>query len=799
MFLIFISRFIYANTIIGVVLDNKTNKAVPYAYVQILSLNKQKNTDKKGNFIFENIPEGNYELQISRIGYKQKEIEIKVPVKKKINIFLEPESRKISGLLVSETRAEVRKTPITFSNIEQTTIKEKSYGEDIPIIVDELPNVYSYSESGSGLGYSYMKIRGFDQTRIGVMINGIPLNDPEDHQVYWVDMPDLAESTDNIQLQRGVGSSIYGVSTFGGSLNLKTNTFNLKQGFESYLQLGSYETRKLGAKFRHNLTPNQRLNLRFSLLNSDGYRDNTASELWSFFSNYSLKTNRSMYSVNFYTGKEITHAGWYASSESELDNNHQHNPVNYENEIDDFEQPHFEFHSRHFIRDNLDIKNSLFYIYGKGYYQQYKQSEDLWEYGLSQNPDSLYSDIIRQKWIEKNQYGIVSNLNWKYQKSELTLGTYLSYFDSDHWGEVDSVGMDLNNYSKNFKYHNYLGEKQYITFFVNENFQLTPKINIMTNIYYQNISYKLEQKEAGNYTGAFLNQFTVDYDFLSPRFGINYNLNPKVNLYANISTSQREPTDRQLYDTWQGPDDLGVQPLFAEADTVYNDNGNIKKVKWEKPLVEAEKLVDYEFGVNYLTDIFKARLNLFLLDFNNEIVPYGGEDDDGYPIKGNAESSIHRGIELSLEHELPMNIFLNTNVSYNDNYYEKFIMHTDTTTKDLSGNTIAGFPDIIANLKLSYRTEPLIFTAKWKHIGKQYLDNTENENRIIESYDVFNINLIHKLKQISNKYDIELSLKINNIFDKKYETAGYYDRWSNENYYYPAAERNIIGGIRIKY
>ena len=181
MFLIFISRFIYANTIIGVVLDNKTNKAVPYAYVQILSLNKQKNTDKKGNFIFENIPEGNYELQISRIGYKQKEIEIKVPVKKKINIFLEPESRKISGLLVSETRAEVRKTPITFSNIEQTTIKEKSYGEDIPIIVDELPNVYSYSESGSGLGYSYMKIRGFDQTRIGVMINGIPLNDPEDH------------------------------------------------------------------------------------------------------------------------------------------------------------------------------------------------------------------------------------------------------------------------------------------------------------------------------------------------------------------------------------------------------------------------------------------------------------------------------------------------------------------------------------------------------------------------------------------------------------------------------------------
>jgi len=508
---------------------------------------------------------------------------------------------------------------------------------------------------------------------------------------------------------------------------------------------------------------------------------------------------RSLTELNFYGGNEKTHAAWYAAPDDSLKINHRFNPISYNNEIDDFSQPHLELHNRYYLSENANLKNTFFYIHGKGYYEQYKTHRDLWEYGLTENPDTYERDLIRQKWVGKNHLGWVSQLNWKHCSGELTAGSYLSLFDSDHWGEIkeiitfDSLAV---SYHPGQKYYEYTGKKRYLNFYLNESLHLTSYLNLMAGLNLQNINYKFAQQKTGNFADSLLNSYEVDYRFLDPRLGINSKLNENLNLYANLSYAQREPTDDELYDTWSGPDDLGVPPLFAHSDTIFAADGSVERVRWSGPYVKPEKLTDYELGSEYLSGNFKLKLNFFLMSFHDEIVPYGGVDDEGNPIRGNAEETIHRGVEFSYLTGLPFNLYLSGNVSYNDNYFNKFTMfdwdeNGNTVEKDFSGNKIAGFPDVLGNIKLVYRNNPLVAAVQLQHIGKQYLDNTENENRVISPFDVLNAYLIYRFEGKSN---LELSLRVNNILNLKYETAGYYD---GKNYLFPAAERNIMLGVRM--
>jgi len=792
----------FADTLMGQILSGENEKPIPSVVVKIRDLNLFAYTDDEGKFFFKDLKPGEYSVSIERIGFQK--IMAVIPTSQPNVIYLKIKPSLIEGVSISATRAKERETPVTFTNLGKETIKEINYGQDIPMLMSEVPNVFSYSEAGNGFGYSHLKIRGFDQKHIGVMINGIPLNDPEDHQVYWVDMPDFAESTQDIQFQRGVGSSLYGVSTFGGSLNLQTNSPTAPNRTEIFSNFGSYNTYKYGVKTNYEILKDYKLNLRFSRIISDGYRDNSASELWSYFANLSRIGERSVTELNIYGGNELTHAAWYASWEGDLELTHQHNPITYDNEIDDFSQPHFELHHSYFLADNANVKNTLFYIRGKGYYEQYKEGPDLWEYGLATEPDSLESDLIRKKNVTKNHYGWISQINFKHKNGELTFGSYLSLFNSEHWGEIEKlIDFTLPGFEKGFEYYKYTGDKSYITFFLNEMYSPVSNLNLMTNLYFQHINYKFEQHEAGNFEGAFLNSYEVDYDFFNPRFGINYNLNENINFYGNVSLASREPADDELYDTWDGPDDLDVPPLFAKADTVFADDGSVKRINWKDPYVKEEKLVDYELGTAYISGLLNIKANLFWMNFKDEIIPYGGVDDDGNPIRGNADETVHRGVEISLKTQLPpYNFLLSGSFSYNDNYFNKFIMHDWSGDIDFSGNKIAGFPDILASGRLGYKTEPLLISAQIQHVGKQYLDNTEDEDRTIDPFQVVNASAIYKIKKVFGKSDIELNLRINNILDKEYETAGYYDpwggpEWSGANYYFPAAGRNFMAGVRV--
>ena len=800
------ANLISADTLMGQVSDSDSGEAITGVSVYIKNSNKGIITDKDGKFTITSLESGEYNVIFQRLDYKILEQVINFPDDRILNIRMLKKPTEIEGMKVSSTVAVERETPVTFTNMSDDMIDEANFGQDIPMLMNELPNVFSYADAGSPMGYSNMKIRGFDQKRIGVMINGIPLNDPEDHNVYWVNMPDFAESISNVQFQRGVGSSIYGISTFGGSLNMQTNTTKAEYGSEVFGNYGSYNTIKSGFKTTRNIKDYFKMNLRLSRIISDGYRDNSATEQWAYFTGLSRIGARSITELNFYGGKEITHAAWYASYEADLEENHQHNPITYDNEIDDFSQPHLELHHSFMINKNMSTKNSLFYIKGNGFYEQYKFDRDLWEYGLVDSSDTIEADLIRQKKVEKNQYGWVGNLDWSHYLGNLTIGSYISIFDSEHWGEVKEViGSDTLDidFAKGHEYYNYIGEKQYYTFYANELFQPMQNLNLMANLYYQIINFQFQQNESGNFTGEYLNSYKVEYNFFNPRFGVNYNFNEAMNVYANISFAHREPTDDELFDTWDGPDDLGVAPLFAEADTIVVGD-QIDHIEWSDPYVRDEKLIDYEIGFGYDTGSWKVKTNLFWMDFQDEIVGYGGVNDEGSPIRGNADETIHRGVELEIETELLADLKWSGSFSYNDNYFEKFIMkdwdeNWNVIDVDYSGKKIGGFPEIIANSKLAYRWNDLFTSLQVQHVGKQYLDNAENEDRIVEAYQLLNLNISYEFAEFLYLADLSLNLKVNNILDKEYETSGYYDAWEGANYYFPGAGRNIIAGIRVEF
>ncbi len=805
LFFIITAKLLYGDMFFAQLKDVITKEGVSMAIVKIDNEKKVYYSDDAGKIFIRDLASGKHKMSISRIGYNKLTVDFDFPKKNNLIIYLSPQPEQLHGITINQSWANEKNTPITFENITQNEINNKYIGQDPNLLVNDITNVYSYTESGSGLGYSHIKVRGFDEKRIGVMVNGIPLNDPEDHQVYWVDIPDIGENIQNIQFQRGVGNLIYGISTLGGSLNLETEKFNMNNEAKVSLFYGSYNTKKLSLGINRKLSPLYSMNLRLSFLDSDGYRKHSATNLKSGFISLSRLGEKSTMNVNLYGGKELTDASWYASSETDLKLDHKHNPITYPNEIDEFLQPHFELHHSYFLNDYITLNNSVFYIYGNGYYKQLKKNRDPWEYSLIQEEnDTLEVDLVRKKNVTKNQLGWVFNSKIQHKKGNLLFGGYFSGFKSKHWGEVDSISVDIENFYSGKKYYEYHGNKNYYTFYLQEKFGISKNLNLMVNFQSMNIEYHFKQLPVGNFKNELLNRYKISYHFFNPSFGLSYNLNNKSIFYFSLAKESREPTDDELYDLWKGPDDIGVHPLFAENDTIYSSNGEIKYIKWEKPYVKPENLIDFELGSRIKWGVTNFRINFFQMFFKNEIVAYGGADDDGNPIRGNAEETIHRGVELSFSSSLPYNFSLNGNFSFNHNYFKKFIMHTwdqdwNVITKDYSGKKLAGFPEILSKISLSYEIDNFKVMGEINYFGRQYLDNENLISRSIEPYFITNSQINYVLKNIKILKEAAIVLRLNNLFNKKYETSGYYDSWYNENYYWPGAEFNITMGLKIKF
>jgi iron complex outermembrane receptor protein len=822
-FLVFSQNFVIVK---GTIFDAQSMSRLSGANLMIEELNRGTTSDENGHFLLSSIPEGEFTISASYVGYRvsKQRLITNNATEVTLTIMLMPTILEGQSIEVTATRAVEGETPVSFTNVSREELSEKYTASDIPMMLEDLPGIYSYSLTGDNLGYSFLKIRGFDQSRVGVMLNEIPLNDPEDQQVYWVDHPDISESVEDIQVQRGVGSSIYGTSTFGGSVNINTKNYSSERLIKVTFGGGSYNTMKVLAEYKSGLIANSYgFYGRISRIVSDGYRKHSSSNLLSYFLGFEKYDRNMVTRLNFINGHEKTHPDWYGIPEDILKDDRRWKQETYKNAVDDFTQPVVQLMNDWQISTRINLINTLYLVHGEGYYENLKFTERLTDFGMNfyetndpnlfgsdslsyyqttddnklyQTPDGNYviqnTDLTRQKFVDKNQYGWIGKLTYRGDEGLLTVGSSLYYFKSNHHGQVLWAKHIPYVYDPERQYYKYNGEKKNIALYANYLYDIYPNTKLLANFLYENKTYSFKQKETALFKGPLLNHYDVDYKFFSPRMGVNYTFSPELSIYGNLSYSQRDPSDNEHWDSWTGPDDIDVAPLFNTSDTV-RSGGEIQYVQWSDPQVEPESVVDYEIGVTYNTSDFILKANVYYMDFSNEIVPLGARNDDGQPIKGNADKTVHSGLELSVGYQ-PSNFFkLNGNLAWSDNFYDKYIQQnydTTTTTTDLSGNSIAGFPDIIGNLRFTGYLRNFSGSLFLKYVGKQYLDNTQNEDRIIDPWSRIDLMFDYRLKNISYFPEIRFIVKIINLFDQEYETAGYYDSWAGTSWFYPAAVRH---------
>jgi len=746
-----------------------------------------------------------------------------------------------------------RFTPVTFENINRKDVERKYWLQDLPMFLNGNTSINSYSESGASLGYSYLSIRGFDQRRISILINGIPQNDPEDHQVYWNDISDLTASIENIQIQRGVGTALYGSSAIGGVVNIQTINY-MKRNFLNFSAgYGDYNSQRYSIEYSSGLLKNNfGIYGKVTRIKTDGYRDQSWSDYWSYFlSAGKIFGKNSVLKLNFFASPMQNHLAYYGVDKNYLDgnitgdikNDRKYNPLTYENETDNYFQPHYELVYNTQTSKNVLISNTLSYIRGQGYFNtsfpayygydfDYFRLQpffvaDTTSYNTAyykRNPDgTIYfekgkgfeitrSDIVTKLNVDNNTYGWFPKVQIKHndEKGTLVIGGELRLHKSDHYGEITSGEALPPGTPSDYIYYYYNGGKRTYSVYANEIYQITNQLNGMLGLQYVYHRYNLSNDRFKPY------DFSVDYNFFTPRFGINYNFNKEFSAFANFSIAKREPRLKDIYDA----ENPYSTPNFRIVDA--------EKGIYEESLIQPEEMNDYEIGFSFNNKIIKSDLNFYYMDFKNEIVNNGQLDNVGQPIVGNAGKSIHKGLELEFEikpftQKIFNNFSLSGNLNLSDNYFKTYteINGADSAGNiiygnDYSGNSIILTPDIIGNISLNYFTSAgLNAYISLQYIGEQYLDNSENDrknpdlrnqigyiDKIINPYTVVNAGLSYNFAAMINKSrqnklfkECEISFKANNIFNVLYETTGYIS--GDIPYWIPAATGNFYISLQL--
>ncbi len=791
-----------SGTIQGRVLDATSLAPLSGADVLLSPDGRGTASDSGGRFTFTGVTPGRYTVSAGFLGYRvAKRTILLEDGSLEVTLKLAPVFLSGEEVVLTAGRAREGETPSSFTNVSGARLRENYWAQDIPPLLEELPGLYAYSETGMGVGYTHLKIRGFDETRIGVTINGIPLNDPEDGNVYWVDMPDLAASLQDVQVQRGIGYSNYGTGGFGGTLNLLTTTPSLsKPSLRAGLGAGSFNTRKASLSYTSGLVENTYgFYGRFSRVQTAGYRDRSQAELWSYFLSAARYGERSLLRLNVFGGPELTHAAWDASAESDIEKNRRDNPITYENTIDNFNQPHYELHHQFDLTPNLNVTNSLFYIRGEGYYEQLKENKKLADFGYQpftrDDTEIERTDFVNRKWVKKDHLGWVSRVNLEHDSGTLQAGWDAQWFESDHYGYV-LWGRNLPpDAEARHRYYRYQGGVRQGGAFLHEVYRPSDRWRFIGDLELRLRSYRFEQLPVANFQGDEVNRFTVDYAFFNPKFGATCRVSDELSLFASAGLSHRAPTDDEYWDVWDGPDNLGVDPLFNRADTV-RSGGSVVRVEWSDPRVEPERLVDIELGGSWGRGPLRVKANGYWMDFRNEIIPAGGVRD-GSPVTDNADRSVHRGIELEAHYRPNHGFFTWGTLTLSDDRLQDFVIHEydsdwNVVEIDLSGNRIALFPSLMTVAGAGYRSRHLSGWVDARHVGKQYLDNTEDESRMVDPFTLVGLTLTFHPQVERVLPGWELSLRVNNLFDTEYETSGWYDAWAGENFYFVGAERSFF-------
>jgi iron complex outermembrane receptor protein len=804
----------------GTVSDGETKQPLQGANVVVQGTTLGASTGADGTFRIVQVPPGKYTLAVSYVGYavKKQSLSVKEGERVVVDLFLAPTILPGQEIVVTATRAKERETPVTFSNLNAQQIAQRYWSQDIPMLLSELPNVYAYSDNGNGIGYSYMSMRGFSQKRIGVMVNGIPLNDADSHEVYWVDLPDIAASTEDIQVQRGVGTSLYGASAFGGLVNLLTHTRVRPAGIEASIGYGSFNTKKISIAARSGLIDNTyNLNARFSRIQTDGYRQPSWSKLWSYFISVTRFDETMTTRFNLFGGPEQSYLSYRGVVRDQLDDARKRktNPFQYPNEVDNFYQPHFQLLNEWQVSPRLTLENSFFTFLGFGHYTQFRSGRDVREYNIPRFvirdstllPRGYYRnidrdavrdsfqvrllDIVRRRSVDDVDYGWLPRMTWKLDRAELLLGGEYRQHRSEHWGEVIWANLLPPGITPDWRYYGYDVTKSFYALYAQVLVRPMADLTLLGNLQWSHRRIGLENEQNHNVS------FTRSYTFVMPRFGVNYNLTPTLQTFFNFSVAQREPAFKDIFD----PQNYWTNPINLPRNFERTADGYRYVGKELKP----EKFNNLELGVSYRTETHRLNLNLFWMDFRDEIVASGQIDDNGVPISGNAERTVHQGIELSGSTRPLTWLSIEGNLALNDN---RFVKHAEYVVTDWNTTPpktervvydkkrIGGFPEVLSNLRITTDFDPLQFSIHLQNIGRIYLDNSERRDVSIDPVTLLNASVALKATSVFGFPPMEVRLTVNNLGDTLYAAAGYVEE--GVAFYIPAAGRNLFASVKVE-
>ena len=824
-FILNLLTFAQQITLQGKVVDAETDSPLANANIFISTkIGVGTFSDINGYFVLSADLQNRDTLTISFVGYEKGQVSIEqllnIPGVKSAdgNVFYTIHLNRMTipsqTILVEATIGKKGITPIAFDQLKLKEIEKNYTVYDIPKYLSDLPSSTFYSESGNGIGYNYISIRGFDQRRISVSVNGIPQNDPEDHNVYWLDFPDLLASTELIQVQRGAGSGVFGYPAIGGSINIITSNFSNKPKIELSTSYGSYVTRKYSVSMSSGLIDDKySVYAKIGQILSSGYKEQT----WVNFRNYFLSAVRYdknfTTQLNFYGGPVADGLGYTGVAKVAIKNKELRRK-NYSyweadkngytftiprrpEEIENFSQPHFELLNEWQINDKIKMNSALFLVLGDGFFDYDGSWSVFYDdyFRLNQNGyDTSYvpTNALIRAQVENRQYGWIPRFSIEHPNGTLFFGAELRKHNSLHWGSINYAENLPPGVSKDYRYYSYKGAKDIFSAFVNESYKLNDQWNLLGELQLAYHKYRLFDDK---YVGT---DFTISNLFFNPRVGINYKPLTPLNIYLSFARVSREPRLKEYYDAAESS--AGEVPQFeVNPDGSYN---------FDKPLVKPETMNDFELGASFNQANLSLTLNLFYMLFNDEIVKKGQVDRFGQPITGNVDLSVHLGAELSAIIKFWENrfeIFGNTTISRNTIEEGKYFID-EVNFIDLSGNRITGFPDFLANFGVIFQEAGFYLSLTGKYVGEFRSDNYHDNlsvylnthpgfvdylDNLNEAYFVSDVFMSYEFSLLNSLTPWKVYLQVNNIFDNLYSA------YTIGKEFFPAAERNWLAGVQV--
>ncbi len=698
----------------------------------------------------------------------------------------------LDEVLVKATRVD-KNAPFTQSNITKEELEERNLGQDIPFLLNFLPGVVTTSDAGAGIGYTGIRVRGSDASRVNVTINGIPVNDSESHGVFWVNMPDFVSSTQSVQLQRGVGASTNGAAAFGASLSMSTNGIREKAFAEVAISGGSFNTLKSTLQFGTgalNLNGDFKAEFsgRVSKITSDGYIDRASSDLKSFFLSGNFYNDNTLIKVLAFGGKERTYQSWYGIDKTTLENDRTYNPAGeiydengnlvgfYDNQVDDYQQDHYQLHINHDFGNEWTGNLAFHYTKGKGFYEQYENDADFSMYGYTPivvDGELIEStDLTQRKWLDNDFYGTTFSVLKNFDQVHLILGGGYNIYEGDHFGDV--IWAQYGSVAPEDRFYENEARKTDFNIFAKADYSINDRWSLFADLQYRGISYTVEGFDEGPVA------FNVDDDnqFFNPKFGVNYFLD-RSNFYFSYAKAHKEPkrADYQAF-----------------------------------PDVKPESLDDFELGWKYASNTIKLNTNLYYMFYRDQLVLTGQIDNVGNPISQNIGESYRLGLEIDAAIKIvdrltwQPNMALSTNKNIDKHYKWDGIL-TDYGNTDLSYS-----PSVVAGSNIAYAPlQGLNISFLSKYVGEQYMSNIEHEDSKLDAYFVNDLSVTYTINPNKLFKTITFSGLVNNLFNTKYVSNGYFytydDDWSDPNNvttitgagYYPQATINFLVGVNLKF